>query len=194
MTDGATRTSGGQRTVLPKVARALTWLLLTVVGIVAVLVVIIPALIGAQRYTILGSSMEPAIPLGSLVVVKPTEIEDVSPGAVITFQLESGESAVATHRVVGVGVQGDGAALLVTQGDANDSADLEPVRAEQLRGEVLYSLPVIGWMNVVVTDQVRSWLAPIASGALLVYAAWMFVGAWRERRALVPADQSAASL
>lgn len=162
--------------------RGLAWGAFALVGLVATLVLVVPLVIGAERYTIVGGSMEPAIPLGSLVVVQPRELNDIRVGDVITYQLESGEATVATHRVVGEGVVGDGERVLVTQGDANDSADIEPVREPQVRGVLLYSIPLLGWMNVLISGELRMWVVPVVSGALLLYAAWMFVSAWRDRR------------
>lgn len=179
---------------MKSLGRGLAWGAFALVGLVAVLVLVVPSVIGAERYTILGGSMEPTIPLGSLVVVQPREFDDVRVGDVITFQLASGEAAVATHRVVGEGRSGDGERVLVTQGDANDTADLEPVRAPQLRGVLLYSIPLLGWMNVLISGEFRAWVLPFASGALLVYAAWMFLGAWRDRKRCLPETQAERAL
>ena len=170
--------------------RGLAWGAFALVGLAAVLALVVPTVIGAERYTILGSSMEPAIPLGSLVVVQPREFDDVRLGAVITYQLESGEATVATHRVVGEGLVGDGERILVTQGDANDAADLEPVREPQLRGVLVYSIPLLGWMNVLISGELRMWVTPVLSGALLLYAVWMFVSAWRDRRPRMAEEQA----
>ncbi|WP_396640964.1 signal peptidase I [Microbacterium sp.] len=170
--------------------RGLAWGAFALVGLAAVLALVVPTVIGAERYTILGSSMEPAIPLGSLVVVQPREFNDVRVGDVVTYQLESGEATVATHRVVGEGLVGDGERVLVTQGDANDTADLEPVREPQLRGVLVYSIPLLGWMNVLISGELRMWVAPVLSGALLLYAVWMFVSAWRDRRSRMAEEQA----
>ncbi len=61
-----------------------------------------PRLGGATPYTVLTSSMEPEYPPGTLVVVRPVPIEEIGIGDVITYQLESGEPTVVTHRVVGL--------------------------------------------------------------------------------------------
>lgn len=170
--------------------RGLAWGSFALVGLAAVLVLVVPSVIGAERYTILGASMEPAIPLGSLVVVQPREFDDIGVGDVITFQLESGEAAVATHRVVGDGRVSTGERVLVSQGDANETADIEPVREPQLRGVLIYSIPLLGWMNVFISGELRMWVVPLASGALLVYAAGMFVSAWRDRRRRMAEEQA----
>ncbi|MEV7693993.1 signal peptidase I [Microbacterium sp. NPDC089189] len=172
------------------VRRGLTWGLFALVAAIAILVVGYPAVTGAERYTITGGSMEPAIPRGSMVVVQSTAIDDIRVGDIVTFQLESGQSAVATHRVVGFGVH-DGDRTLVTRGDANETADAEPVRAVQIRGAVVYALPWLGWMDTVLSSEMRMWSVPILAGALFVYAGWMFVGAWRDRRRRIAAEPPA---
>ena len=65
--------------------RGLAWGAFALVGLVATLVLVVPLVIGAERYTIVGGSMEPAIPLGSLVVVQPRELNDIRGGDVITY-------------------------------------------------------------------------------------------------------------
>ena len=171
--------------------RGLGWGALGLVALIAALVFVVPMVIGAQRYTIVSGSMEPGIPVGSLVVVQPRPIDDVGMGDVITFQLESGESAVATHRVVGEGRTGDGERLLVTQGDVNSTADSAPVQAAQLRGVLIYTVPLLGWMNFLISGELRTWVLAVVSGSLVIYAVWMFVGAWLDRRRRLSAEATA---
>ena len=174
--------------------RGLGWGALGLVALIAALVFVVPMVIGAQRYTIVSGSMEPGIPVGSLVVVQPRQIDDVGMGDVITFQLESGESAVATHRVVGEGRTRDGERLLVTQGDANSTADSAPVQAAQLRGALIYTVPLLGWMNFLISGELRTWVLAVVSGSLVIYAVWMFVGAWLDRRRRLSAEATAPAL
>ena len=174
--------------------RGLGWGALGLVALIAALVFVVPMVIGAQRYTIVSGSMEPGIPVGSLVVVQPRQIDDVGMGDVITFQLESGESAVATHRVVGEGRTGDGERLLVTQGDVNSTADSAPVQAAQLRGVLIYTVPLLGWMNFLISGELRTWVLAVVSGSLVIYAVWMFVGAWLDRRRRLSAEATAPAL
>ncbi len=189
---GRARSSWTTRSAWRYLGRGVTWGLFGLAALAVIAVIVVPAVTGAQRYTILGASMEPTIPVGSLVVVRPRSIDDVPVGSVVTFQLESGKPTVATHRVVGTGVE-DGARLLVTKGDANATADLEPVREEQLRGVVTYSIPLLGWMNVMISGEMRMRFVPVAGGALLLYAAWMFVSAWRDRARRLPAEPAESS-
>ncbi len=99
------------------------------------------------------------------------------------FQLRSGEPAVATHRVVGVGRStADGGLVLTTKGDANEVADAEPVREVQVRGTLWYAVPYLGHVGTWFSDATRQTAVYVVAGLLLVYAAAMLVGGARERR------------
>ena len=125
--------------------RAIALLATGLVVLVLGVVVVVPKLGGATPYTVLTGSMRPTMPPGTLVVVKPVKPEQIRVGDVITFQIKSGDPAVATHRVVGVGVTMGGDYLLKTKGDANNAADPTTVRPEQIRGKRWYSVPYLAW-------------------------------------------------
>lgn len=114
--------------------QVLAWSCVVAVAAVLTVTVLVPRLAGATPYTVLTGSMSPGLPAGSLVVVRPVAPDAVGVGAVITYQLESGEPAVATHRVVAVETAINGDLAFVTQGDANEVADAEPVRPVQIKG------------------------------------------------------------
>lgn len=154
-----------------------------VIGVVGVLTVtvLVPRVAGATPYTVLTSSMEPGMPAGTLVVVKPVDPGELGVGTVITYQLESGEKAVVTHRVVAVENAINGEQTFITQGDANDVADPEPVRPVQIRGQRWYSVPYLGYVNNVLTGSQRQVAVYIGTALLLAYAAFMFTSSLRER-------------
>jgi signal peptidase len=172
--------------------RVTVWLvLLTAVAALAAAVAV-PRLAGATPYSITTGSMRPAYPPGTLVVVKPVPIDEIRIGDVITYQLESGEAPVVTHRVVEVGTNLDGDARLVTQGDANDIPDAEPVRPVQVKGRLWYSVPYLGYVNNVVGGDERRIGVYLVAAGLFGYAAYMFVSAGRERRRTRSPDDSPA--
>ena len=114
-------------------------------------------------------SMEPEIPVGSIVVAQEVSDGQVQFDDVVTYQLESGEPQTVTHRVIAVDIV-EGEVRYRTQGDANDSIDPEPVRAEQIRGKVIYHVPYLGYVGTWLPMDVRPKLAAIAGIGLLVYA------------------------
>lgn len=162
--------------------QVLAWLvILGVVGVLAVAVAV-PRIAGATPYTVLTGSMAPSYPPGTLVVVKPVDFDQIGIGDVVTYQIESGKPAVATHRVVGEANRFDGTRVLITQGDANGDPDPLPVTAVQVRGELWYSVPYLGHVNTALSGSQRQLAVWVVAGLLVGYAAYMFVGSVRDRR------------
>lgn len=158
-----------------------SWLVLLAVLAVVAAMIVVPRLGGATAYTVLTGSMAPGMPPGSLAVVRPVDPATLRTGDVITYQLKSGEPAVVTHRVVGVGTTSDGELRLTTRGDANGAND-PPVHPGQVRGSLWYQVPWLGFINSALTGAQRQWLTTAAVAGLLGYSAFMAAGAWRERR------------
>ena len=172
----------------------LSWALLALVSLLAVVVVIVPLVTGAKPYTILTGSMAPQYAPGTLVVTHPVPVEQINLGDVITYQLESGKPEVVTHRVVAVGAAADGSPLFITRGDANGADDPEPVLPVQIVGKLSYAVPYIGWVNNVVTGEARAWALPIVVAGLFVYGiAAIALGARDRRRAKVASARDTRS-
>lgn len=180
-TDGAP--ADDDRVSFPRMlVQALSWVLLGAVSLLAIIVIVVPAVTGSKPYTVLTGSMVPLYSPGTLVVVKPVPVEEINLGDVITYQLESGKPEVVTHRVVAVGAAADGTPLFITRGDANDADDPEPVQPVQIVGELWYSVPYIGWINNVVTGQARALALPVVVGGLFVYGLVTIAISVRDRR------------
>jgi len=148
----------------------------------ALVLVVVPKLSGSTPLTVLTGSMEPTLPPGTLLVVRPVDTADVRVGDVVTYQIESGRPEVISHRVVEVASSSDGSTTFVTKGDANGSADEAPVRPEQVRGELWYSVPWVGYVNQAVNGQARGWIVPLLAVALLGYSSYMVVGGLLQAR------------
>lgn len=124
---------------LRRVTRVLTWALL--LGVVAVAGVLWGQ--GYRLYAVGSASMTPTFGVGDLVVTAPPSGE-YTPGDVVTFPSPAGaRHDVTTHRVVEV----DGA-LLTTKGDANETVDRSPVEPASVAGEVVSSVPKLGYVVV----------------------------------------------
>ena len=161
--------------------QVVAWLVIASVAAVVTVAVLVPRLGGATPYTILTGSMRPDLPPGTLVVVKPAPTDEIGIGTVITYQLNSGEPTVVTHRVVSVGFDGKGKRVFTTQGDANNVADAKAVMPVQVKGKVWYSVPYLGRVNNAITGKERSFTMIVVVSGLLLYATFMFTGALRDR-------------
>lgn len=139
---------------------------------VALAVAVVPAVAGATAYTILSSSMAPALPVGSVVVVRPRPAADVAPGDVITFlarDASSPDTRVVTHRVVAV----EPGPAFRTRGDANADPDPGLVVPADVRGVRWYSVPWVGLAVERLTTPPG--LVAVAGGLLLVLGAHLLL-------------------
>jgi signal peptidase len=148
--------------------------LLGLVILVALAAIVVPRVAGATPATILTSSMEPTLPPGTLVIVKPIPVHDVRVGDVLTYQIRSGDPAVISHRVVAISRSTTGGLTFTTKGDNNAQADA-PVSPAQVRGVVWYSVPLLGYVNSALDQGQRSWILPVLGVLLLLYAGYMIL-------------------
>jgi signal peptidase len=112
-----------------------------IVALMALMVMphLLPAL-GRQVYIVRGASMQPAIPIGAVVVIEAVDPTDVQVGDVVTFRAASG--TVVTHRVLAVNDAGD--LSFSTKGDASTSPDPVIVPAASVLGRVEGMVPGLG--------------------------------------------------
>ena len=174
-------TERSRDTFLDGFRRAGEWMLLAVAFAAVLAAVVVPRAAGATPYAVLTGSMRPAMPPGTLVVVRPVDPDDIDVGSVITFQPRPDDPTVVTHRVVGIGFDATGQTAFRTQGDANDAPDGAMVRPVQVVGARWYSVPYLGYLTDLLTGRQRELAIQLAVGALLFYALVMFAGATRDR-------------
>jgi len=175
------------------ISHLLAWVVILGATAVVTVAVIVPRLGGATPYAVLTGSMRPAMPPGTMVVVRPKPADEVRVGDVVTYQVRSGEPGVVTHRVVAVGVDGAGHRIFRTQGDANDAPDASWVKSVQIKGVRWYAVPRLGRLTNVLNGSERQAVLMVVVTALLAYAAFMFGSDLRDRRRRRPARVPATS-
>lgn len=193
-TQAGTTAAPRERSLLSYIGLGLSGGLFALVLVIAAAVIVVPLVTHSTPYTVLTSSMEPTLPPGTLIVVKPIDTAAIRVGDVVTYQLNSGKAAVVTHRVTAITTTDTGARLFTLKGDNNGIADVNPVQEVQVRGKVWYSVPWIGYVNNFVNGQARSWIAPLIAGSLFLYAGYTFAasiaGARAKRRRAQAAVQA----
>ncbi len=88
-------------------------------------------------------SMEPTILTGSIVVVKPAA--SYAKGDIVTFGEDTKQQIPTTHRIIDI--QGDFSSLsYITQGDANEEKDPQPITQRDIIGKVVFWVPYMGYV------------------------------------------------
>ncbi len=174
--------------------RVLSWSLLATVVAAGAALIVVPKATGARPLTVLSGSMAGTYDIGDVVVVRPVDTDDLRVGDVITFQPVSDDPNLTTHRIIAFNVGSEGTRY-VTQGDANNAPDLLPVEPAQVKGEVWYSVPKVGY---VATSLAGGWLrtvADVVAVLLLVYGGLTITTGLvaRARRRCEPTGEAADS-
>ena len=104
-----------------------------------------PNIMGYSLFRVMTGSMEPSIPVDSLIVVKRTAPEKLSEGDVISFYSRDPSlyGEVNTHRIIEI-QQEKGKYYFATKGDANNVEDRYVTHEEDLIGKVVYSSHGLG--------------------------------------------------
>ena len=122
-----------------------------------------PRVLPYQTYFVLSGSMEPTIPVGSVIVLLPAQAEELGIGDVITFARPDHPETLVTHRIVGL-EPAEAGPQFVTKGDANDGADPWRVPVSGQGWRVGFAIPWVGYL-------LRAVQLPLARLALVVLPA-----------------------
>jgi len=115
----------------------------SIAAIAVLLVVSVFPITGNYKLLVVQSgSMEPAIKMGSVVIVKP--IDDYQINDVITFVNPKKRQELISHRIVDLEVS-EGGTFYITKGDANEDPDARKVVKDEVIGKILFSVPYLGY-------------------------------------------------
>jgi len=101
----------------------------------------VPSFMGYKPFIVLSGSMEPAIMTGDIVLDKEVDTDTLKVGDIISYR--EGPNTVVTHRIKEIKTDG-GSKKFITQGDANNAEDQNPVAASEVEGKVLANAHKLG--------------------------------------------------
>lgn len=111
-------------------------------------IVCIPILFGKNPVVVLSGSMEPTYKIGSIIYYEKVQFKNIKVGDVITYEYDN---KYISHRVNSIDNN-----LIETKGDANNTADVNKVKYNNIKGKVTkFSLPYIGYYIKFINDNVR---------------------------------------
>jgi signal peptidase len=158
--------------------------LLARAGLLALLaiavLILVPPLLGYQRYVITGGSMGGALPRGSIAYDEVVPTEHIRVGDVITYRPPNGDRLL-THRVVWIGHERGGVRLYRTRGDASPAADPKAILLpNDGQARLVFHVPLVGYL--VAALSVRAVRVAAIGVPALAIAVMVLAGAWRRRR------------
>ncbi len=126
--------------------RLTTVLCLLALGL-AVGTLLVPPLLGLNRYVITGGSMTGTIAKGSVVYARVVPTSELKAGDVITFRPPT-QSSLVTHRIIAVEEGPDGGRLYRTKGDFNETADpWNPITLDgPQQARYAFHIPLLGYV------------------------------------------------
>jgi signal peptidase len=160
MNDGKPEFHGGR--AIGKLISAIGTIIL-IVALVACLGLSVPRFAGIEQYVVISGSMEPAIPVGSMVYSAQTDPATLETGDIIVFYSSEAGSTPVTHRVVENHVA-DGE--IITKGDANAQNDMSPVIYANVLGKLVLHVPMLGY----IAAPLGTMMGKIAMGCVILAA------------------------
>jgi signal peptidase len=124
---------------------------------------------GARLLAIRTGSMEPSMPVGSLIVAVAADPADLVVDDVVSVTLEGG--ATLTHRISNI-VERDDGRMFELKGDANALHDPVLVVPAQIVGRVDVALPLLGYL-LAMLSMPTGIAALLAIGGTLLTAGWL---------------------
>ena len=121
----------------------------------------LPMPFGYGASVVLSGSMEPALSVNDLLIVR--EMDDYQPGDIVVYQ--SGKTPVV-HRIVDISGE-----TVTTRGDANNSNDT-PIPMTAVKGKVITAIPKVGQL-------IWALKSPVAVFALLAAAVLLIESSFR---------------
>ena len=123
----------------------------------------VPRFAGIDQYVVISGSMEPAIPVGSMVYSAQTDPSTLEAGDIIVFYSNEAGDTPVTHRVVENHIA-DGE--VITKGDANAQNDLSPITYDNILGKLVLHIPMLGYMAA----PLGTMMGKIAMGCVILAA------------------------
>ena len=155
--------------------------LLLAAGVLLGLGLVVPALLGYERYIIVSGSMSGTYDRGSLVFDEVVPVAELRKGDVITYRPPpgAGPTGLVTHRIAAIARDERGARVFRTRGDANPTVDpwTFTLSAER-QARVAVGVPYVGYGLAALSDR-RVRLLVVGVPALLI-AITVLGGLWRE--------------
>jgi signal peptidase len=163
-----------------KILKITTITIITIIILLAFIILIfyrpVPLAGDTHYFIVLTGSMEPTLPVGSVIAIKIIDPNTLQIGDIICFQTSPHEPW-ATHRIINITDEG-----FITKGDANEEPDREIVKKENVIGKVALTIPYIGYLSYFVHTPLGLILLIIIPATLLIIGEARNIAKYRKER------------
>jgi signal peptidase len=149
--------------------------------VASVLIMLVPAALGFQRYVILTGSMTGTYDRGSIVYDRPIPTSELKVGDPITYSPPSGFTSQArvTHRIWSITRGPEGQKIYRTKGDANKHPDVWQFTLDQpTQDVVVFHVPDVGYVFTLLS--LREFRIALVGLPALIVAFIILRGLWRD--------------
>lgn len=124
----------------------------TTVAVFSVVIIFFSSgFLGVKPTVIYSGSMQPTLHVGDIALIQKTDTKTLKQGDIIQFTTNN---LTVVHRILTI-TQQDNNTLYTTKGDANQDPDANPITSAQIFGKSVFTIPFIGWIQIVVRDLAR---------------------------------------
>jgi len=183
-----------------RIAQRLTRMSVNLVALAALLLaagLLVPGLMGYERYIITGGSMSGSIELGSLVFEREVPVGSLEVGDVITYlpPADTGLTNLVTHRIHSIESSESGL-LFQTKGDANGSADPWKFLLDApTQPKVEAAVPVVGHLFIALANPQQRMLIIGVPAAIVAFLSLLeLIRVLRTNRLIEPATDEEVDL
>lgn len=158
---------------MDKVLRILRNVLCVIVAGLFLLIAVV-TIFGAKGYSVASNSMSPKLNRGDVVFVRETPFEELKKGDIVTVEFKVGDGTTYTHRIVSIDYDKK---EIFTAGDKTGLVDQESANAEQIKGKVWFSLPLLGYPSILLAGaNMTTYAAAIGAFVLVIMAVGFVAG------------------
>jgi signal peptidase I len=151
--------------VLQKIGKILSTVIIVVLAIAILMIAVPKYIFKADMRGVLTSSMEPELPVGSLIVDFKAKFDEIQVGDDIVFMRDN-KGTIVTHRVIAIHTEPK--RMFTTQGIANKKSPDAPVSYENVIGKIKFHIPLLGYPFLWLSDLRGKIIAGIT-----ILALWM---------------------
>lgn len=180
------------RTALTQIRRSAGLVLLVAtLGLAAAM--LLPTVLGYERYVIVSGSMTGTVDTGSIVYAKPVPTESLERGDVITYAPPAGSSPteLVTHRIASITRGPRGERVYTTKGDANRTVDPWTFTLPgATQATMRFHVPYVGYAFAALS--IREVRMAVIGGPALLIALLTLAGLARDARTVSRERRAAA--